>query len=95
MAEQISQLQRQGQLPVTQGTETETEIFEAMKQQIQICTDDFESERKDREKVESKLHGKWTSQKGGNIDFSVTNSVLETKVTLNEPRRDKTCLRGF
>ena len=56
MAEQISQLQRQGQLPVTQGTKTETEIFEAMKQQIQICTEDFESERKDREKVQSKLH---------------------------------------
>ena len=56
MAEQISQLQRQGQLPVTQGTETGTEIFEAMKQQIQICTEDFESERKDREKVQSKLH---------------------------------------
>ena len=53
MAEQISQLQRQGQLPVTQGTETE--IFEAMKQQIQICTEDFESERKDREKAQSKL----------------------------------------
>ena len=56
MAEQISHLQRQGQLPVTQGTETETEIIEALKQQIQICTEDFESERKDREKVQSKLH---------------------------------------
>ena len=54
MAEQLSQLQRNAQQPVTQGAETE--IIEALKQQIQICTEDFESERKDREKVQSKLH---------------------------------------
>ena len=54
MAEQLTQLQRKAQQPFTEGAETE--IIEALKQQIQICTEDFESERKDREKVQSKLH---------------------------------------
>lgn len=54
MAEQLTQLQRKVQAPVTEGAEAE--IIEALKQQIQICTEDFESERKDREKVQSKLH---------------------------------------
>ena len=39
------------------STETaEPAIIEALKQQIQICMEDFESERRDREKVQSKLH---------------------------------------
>lgn len=50
----LAQLNHQQKGPATQ--ESEHEIVEALKQQIQICTEDFESERKDREKVQSKLH---------------------------------------
>ena len=31
------------------------EIIEALKAQIQICTEDFESERKDREKAQARI----------------------------------------
>jgi len=34
---------------------SDTEIMEALKAQIQICTEDFESERKDREKAQNKI----------------------------------------
>lgn len=39
-------------IPVTSGDSME--IINALKAQIQICTEDFESERRDRERAQSK-----------------------------------------
>ncbi|XP_060072951.1 TNFAIP3-interacting protein 2-like [Ylistrum balloti] len=37
------------------GTRSDVEILDALKAQIQICTEDFESERRDREKAQSRV----------------------------------------
>lgn len=53
-SEQIDRLQ--AQLANNQGGHhSDTETIEALKAQIQICTEDFESERRDREKAQEKL----------------------------------------
>lgn len=41
--------------PHRSGHNSDTETIEALKAQIQICTEDFESERRDREKAQSRL----------------------------------------
>lgn len=53
LLQQVDQLRRQSSGPSGRGDQSE--VIEALKAQVQICTEDFESERKDREKAQNKV----------------------------------------